>query len=307
MSWPKPSPATLVTSGLIGKLRVLAFGGIGDAILLTPALRAIANAGARRKVVVWTMNRAHEDVFKHNPHVESVRYVGRIARYFFDTTSKWARWMPYVDTDYSRTLPSLVYTQEASHIIAETLGLALKDITPELYLTRSEISAAANDIRNVRRPNVAIHVQAASSPNKNWPLENWKELIARNPGTGFVQVGQRDEPVVPGACSLLGTGLRRSFAVIKQCDAFIGIDSALGHAATALRTPAVILFGASTPTIWGHTRNTNLYARRYCSPCIDRLQASPCPFSVACMSEISVELVEKALRRLLSLSHSVDY
>ena len=165
----------------------------------------------------------------------------------------------------------------------------------ELFLSAAENSAASGRVEGFKRPLIAIHVQAASSPNKHWDLANWENLVSRNPNLTFVQLGSRSEPTIRGARGLKGIGLRETFATIEHCDAFVGVDSGLGHAATALNTPAVILFGATTPIIWGHERNANLYRSRYCSPCIDLIQSSPCPFSVACMRAISVQDVEEAL------------
>jgi ADP-heptose:LPS heptosyltransferase len=282
-----------------GLIRILAFGGIGDALLMTPSLRAMATADPTRKIIVWSQNPGHESVFRYNPFISSFRYVGWIAKTLYRATAA-RRWLPYVHTDYSRTMPSLLYSQGAAHIIAEILGTSVQDDKPELFLSATEISTASGTVNKLKRPLIAMHVCAASSPNKHWDIANWEKLVARNANLTFVQIGKRNEPVVRGARALTGIGLRATFAIIRMCDAFVGVDSGLGHAATALQTPAIILFGATTPIIWGHDRNVNLYSHRYCSPCIDLIRSSPCPFSVACMSAISVQEVEEALRTQLS-------
>jgi ADP-heptose:LPS heptosyltransferase len=275
-------------------IRILAFGGIGDAILLTPSLRALATSEPDRKIVVWTGNPGHISVFRHNPFISSFRYLGRLGRRLYQTVGG-SRWLSFIHTDYSRTIPSLLYSQSATHIIADILGTSVRDEVPELFLTDAETAAATKLVQNFKPPLVVLHVKAASSPNKHWEFDNWQKLIARNPSLTFIQVGDRGEPVIHGAHSLTGIGLRKTFAVIQACDAFVGVDSGLGHAATAVQTPAVVLFGATTPVIWGHERNINLYSPRYCSPCIDLLCSSPCPFSVACMKSLSVGNVEDAL------------
>jgi ADP-heptose:LPS heptosyltransferase len=282
--------------------RILAFGGIGDAILLTPALRALATADRTRRIIVWSENPGHECVFKFNPFVSSFRYLGRVAKTLYSATAA-HRWLPYVHTDYSRTIPSLLSTQNASRIIADILGTSVRDEQLELFLSETELSTASATVKNLKRPLIAIHTCAASSPNKHWNMANWEDLVSRNKNVTFLQIGNRDEPVVRGALRLTGIGLRASFAIIKICDAFVGVDSGFGHAATAVRTPAIILFGATTPVIWGHENNLNLYSQRHCSPCIDVLRSSPCPFSVACMSAISVHDVDVALRTQLNLDN----
>jgi len=288
-------PSTPILVGFCKKpIRIVSIGGIGDAILLTPVLRALAKLNPQRRIIVWAGNPAHESVFKHNPYVAKLRRVGRTFEKVYRALAG-HKFLPYVDSTYASFIPTVVYAKHATAILAEKLGVSLQNETPELYLTEPELAKAARTLRSLKRPLVAIHLTAACSANKNWATENWKALVSRNRDCTFVQIGGRDEPIVNGAVNLIGAHLRDAFAILKQCDAFVGVESGFAHAAAALQTPGVVLFGPSTPSVWGHPNNINMYSRRYCSPCLDLIKEARCPFSNACMNELSVPMVEHSL------------
>ncbi len=96
-------------------------------------------------------------------------------------------------------------------------------------------------------PRVAVQVQS-SSEIKGYPrLFETLGLLNRQ-GVELVLVGQpreRREPVPPGVVDGTQEGwtIRQSLAMVAQCDAVLGADSMLIHAAHALGLPAVGLFG----------------------------------------------------------------
>jgi ADP-heptose:LPS heptosyltransferase len=211
-------------------VRILANGGIGDAILLTPSLKAMAKARPGRRIVIWSAHPGHEGVFRNNPYVSAFRPVGRLAG-IIHTVAGGAKWAPYLDSEYSRTVPSLLYNKRAANIIAEILNVSLEDEKPELFLSEAEVATAAGKLANLSRPLIAVHALGACTANKNWDIANWNELVARNPALTFVQVGRLGEAAIAGAHNAMGTDLRHAFATIKACDLFAGVDSGLAHAA----------------------------------------------------------------------------
>ena len=60
---------------------------------------------------------------------------------------------------------------------------------------------------------------------------------------------------------------------------------------------AIVLFGSSTPTVWGYPSHINLYKDLPCQPCVDD-QPSTCP-EYRCMLQISTDEVINAARNLL--------
>jgi ADP-heptose:LPS heptosyltransferase len=107
---------------------------------------------------------------------------------------------------------------------------------------------------------IAIH-PGPSGPFREWQNESWARLVEALKQAGFtniVQLGSsRPEDVgkalhakIPGVVSLVNQlNLEESLAVISRCDLLIGIDSGLLHAAAAVGTPFVGIFGATSPSL----------------------------------------------------------
>jgi ADP-heptose:LPS heptosyltransferase len=201
-------------------------------------------------------------------------------------------------TDYGSYQPTFVYDQPnargAAAIIGEMLGLQLRDTRPELFLSAEE-ERYGRECVGGGKPAVAIHLASAFGPNKSWPFERWVALVESRPDLTFVQIGLPSEARLPGALDCRGTSIRAIFSIINACAAYVGIESGFAHAAYAFGTSAVVLFGPSTPRLWGHQPNINVYHRQPCSPCVDLLNMAPCPYGTPCMSAISTEQVAAAL------------
>lgn len=186
----------------------------------------------------------------------------------------------------------------------EQLGIEVDDPRPNCFLTESEEKEGESIVSKYLNP-VAIQITGASSPNKNWPLANWEELVSNNPGYSFIQLGLANEELVKGAVDLRGTSIRQAFAIVKASKAFVGIDSVFAHAAAAFHIPSVVLFGPETPAVWGYQWNQNLYNPPPCSPCLDVLLKDPCPYGKQCMINITVSQVENALRALSTATDTI--
>jgi len=96
--------------------------------------------------------------------------------------------------------------------------------------------------------------------------------------------------------------LEQAIALLGRCDLFIGNDSGLTHLASGRGARVVVIFGSTTPALgfapWGpHTVVENLGLT--CRPC-DAHGRSSCPLGhFKCMNDLSVDLVEGAVKRSL--------
>jgi ADP-heptose:LPS heptosyltransferase len=172
---------------------------------------------------------------------------------------------------------------------------------PELFLTEREFANAKSLLAAVPHPRVALHPISTFS-TKNWQHRRWEEVVKDNSRYAFVQIGNATERRIAGTVDLRGTSLRVAFAVIGACDALVGVDSGMAHAATALGIPCVVLFGASSTAVYGHDVNANLSAnaRVKCQPCLELLFDETCPFDNKCMRGITVDAVSIELTRIVS-------
>jgi heptosyltransferase III len=133
----------------------------------------------------------------------------------------------------------------------ERLGISLVDPVPRLPVSGAGPSSHR----------LAVHL-ASGSPQKNWPLENWIELLSRL-GPGFdeliVVAGEADVGI---AQSLLPRILSKNVRLLENrplwdlvtelrlAALFLGHDTGVTHLAAAAGTPTVALFGPTDPEIW---------------------------------------------------------
>lgn len=100
--------------------------------------------------------------------------------------------------------------------------------------------------------------------NKDWGFEKWQMLVNET-DLPWVQA------VYPGAKLLKGArhiqaDIRQGFALMSRARLFAGTDGAMHHAAAALRTPAVVIWGHfSSPRVLGYESHINIWKRT--GPC----------------------------------------
>jgi ADP-heptose:LPS heptosyltransferase len=279
---------------------IVTWGGIGDALLTTPLLRAIKEQLPGSTTTVYSIARSHYVVFLHSPYVDKLRMYNRLTKTRIRLLQKYKPVKTFTP-NYSAYMPSLVYSKNATEIIAEMFGVTLEHKRVMIFLTREEEEVGKCHVSPYSTP-IAIHVTSKCSRNQHWPISHWTELVRRNPQYTFLQLGLSKEELIPGVVDLRGKlSLREQFAVLKYAKAFVGVVSAFAHATNAFDTPGVVFYGPSAPAVWGHSNNCNLDLRLPCAPCIEILWGAPCPYGAPCMSGISVSAVERALEQQLAV------
>lgn len=96
---------------------------------------------------------------------------------------------------------------------------------------------------------------------KNYPY--WRELVGLliNEGHQLIQVGVEGE-------EQLVTDFRKNLShselgeLVKQCNAWISVDSYGQHLGWSLGVKGIAIFGQSDPLIFGHSENINLLKDR---------------------------------------------
>jgi ADP-heptose:LPS heptosyltransferase len=278
--------------------RVVTWGGIGDALLITPTVRILKQQHPDCKIHVYCTKKSHQEALLNNKYIDRLLYLGKLKGRIILFLAR-LNLLKVQQTNYGILLPSLFYCKSATAIIGEMLGVKIEDPRLDCFLTNEEEREARRIVAEF--PNsVAIQVTTTSTPNKHWPPENWENLIQSFPHCNFLQIGSANDDLIRGVIDLRGTSLRQAFGIVKEAKAFVGVDSIFAHAAAAFQKPAVVLFGATTPAVWGHPTSINLYRPPRCSPCIDTLGSGWCPYGRKCMSNITVLDVERALSSLIT-------
>ncbi|HEY5037975.1 MAG TPA: glycosyltransferase family 9 protein [bacterium] len=158
---------------------------------------------------------------------------------------------------------------------------------------------------------------------KRWQAERYADLASRlvedyrcrlfwfgspdeAPLVKAIQARMRGTPLERGI-SLAGEySLEQSIALLGRSDLFIGNDSGLTHLASGRGCRVVVLYGSTTPSLgfepWGPHSVVEVSGLD-CRPC-DVHGRDSCPLGhFKCMEELTVDLVEGAVKRSLRRNH----
>jgi lipopolysaccharide heptosyltransferase II/tetraacyldisaccharide 4'-kinase len=198
--------------------------------------------------------------------------------------------------------------------VLQAFGEVAAFTPPRLYLTEAEVAEAQDLLNSFQSaapgPWVALSPGAAFGPAKRWPPERFAavgRMLMEDRGARLALLGGPEDAAVAaevktrlrGEClDLTGrTSLRQALAVLSRMDLLITNDSGLMHAAAALETPLVALFGSTDPhatrPLTGQA--TVIYHGLSCSPCLRRT----CDLGYPCLTDISPDEVRQAARRWL--------
>ena len=113
-----------------------------------------------------------------------------------------------------------------------------------------------------------------------------------------VQLGPASDPLLEVDLDLRGKITpRAAAAVLASCSGLVCQVGYLMHAAAAVGTRAVVIYGGfEAPWESGYEQNTNLFTKLPCSPCWLR---EPCPYDKECMKKITVDEVLDRVQKIL--------
>lgn len=176
-----------------------------------------------------------------------------------------------------------------------TYNLDFRPHVGEIYFSAGEKRYAYS-----YKPQIIIepNIKTKASPNKQWPLSNWKLFVrmAREAGFALFQVGPHGTRTIDGARLIVTQNFRQACAVLANARAYVGHEGGLHHAAAALGIPGVVIFGGFTPVeLTGYALHRNLGVSLG-DACGMRI---PCDHCRKAMNEIEPELVLQNLKGVL--------
>lgn len=172
---------------------------------------------------------------------------------------------PYID--YAAMRAALGWRWHLKHLglgPTRLLGRYLFDLdyrpTPAPIVLKPEELALAADWS--AKPFVALepYIKAGAPPSKQWPVERFaavaRELSVEIP---VYQISAPDSPALEGVPQIRPRSFRESMAYLKAARLYIGPEGGLHHAAAAVGTRAVVVYGGFTsPLITGYPFHTQL-------------------------------------------------
>lgn len=238
-------------------------------------------------------------------HVSSTKQIGLIGHWYPFLLSGFYAFAS--DDDNPNVAPSNVFIKD----YGSRFGLTLDDAHPRLQNDPAVIDRVKSLLRKNEvgpGPLIVIHT-GPTWPVKEWSGESWAALVRELGRHGFTKVvrlgtsghlalGAMASEAIPGVVSLVDQlTLEESAALLSLGQFFIGIDSGLLHIAVAMGTPAVGLWGATSPRFLFSREDGRLFITSSveCQGCHHRVPRlhwmTGCPFDIKCMKAIGVEEV----------------
>lgn len=295
-SLPEDSDATVCV--------VRKVGGIGDILMITPALKEL-----KERLPNITL---HFAIDRHSTRgdvyyelLKNLDFIDELvdARYFDKSDYAICVDISAVCIPFEKKgFP----TRSRIDLFAYALGMQhLADKLPLLIIEEEEDSAAKAFLKSHfgSGPIIALHT-ASNDLKRCWPLnqmllfiENFKKLV---PGANFLVLDQnmvfdkwsRIQRVVP----VYSSSVREMAALIKNSDLFVGPDSGPMHISGALKVKSVVVFGSIPPEARIGYYKTHVGVKKDNLKCIG-CWYSKCDFDLKCMKELSGKTVSEIAYR----------
>ena len=293
----------------MNRILVIRGGAIGDFFLTLPALKALREAYPDARIEI--LGYKHIAVVAENRfYAQAVRSIenGSLASFFAKDSELPAELAGYFASfdlivsylyDSDRIFESNLRRCGVENLLCgpakiieksghaarqlarpiEQLGITVADLTEEIFFTADDRQFAQEFLRRSSQSILAIH-PGSGSKEKNWPLENWIELVSSKDhsskaegelghmGKQFSLVvvsGEADKAQTAeleydwkdrGVCFAKNLPLPHLAAVLEHT-IFVGHDSGISHLAAAAGANCILLFGPTDPNVWA-PRNENV-------------------------------------------------
>ncbi len=263
-------------------------GGLGDVVMLSTVLQhAYRKYGRRFQLARRTR---YTELLDVHPAIESVGHPQAGADVICN--DYWSR-VEYEDSEMS-----------ALNILKRMFGV--EDVPDdELYLPEYAADVSTRLlVENIpwQRGGTVVVSVSSDSIRKMMSAQKWQAvvdgLLAR--GMFVIQTGMGGDVHLRGAYSLLGvTTPLQLLRIVAEADAVVCLDSFIMHAAKAMHTPAVVLFGPTEVSRYGYTGHRNLQVDMSGYPCVSECigphvsmnYGTPCPQANQCMDDFDTETI----------------
>lgn len=154
----------------------------------------------------------------------------------------------------------------------------------------------------------AVISLGANNTQKSWSAQNWQQIALRIRGRYQLRcvIIDFEENMdhcneIAKNCGALNISTLTSFSetneILKNASIVIGTDNYFTHAAIALKTPTLALFGPTSPYTFTESEQCKvIYKHKSCSPCGEK---PTCNGRYECMKEISPDNVLTEIKPLI--------
>ena len=272
MTPPSHLPAPVVPARLL----VVTLSNIGDVVLTTPVLEALATYFPNTIIDLFADARSAQ-------LLTAAPYVGEI--FLYNKRAGWYERLRFLRELRCRRYrlvvdlrgPVVAYLLRAEqrlfkprrravgiHAVEEHFA-ALTNLLPHsapppcrLYLRDADLLLASELLADLPGKRWLAVAPGANWPGKKWPHEHYRGLLALaakrfdaaiilGAGQDLADAQAITSDALPHVITAGNTELRTAAAVLARAQAFVGNDSGLGHIAAALGVPTLSVFGPGDP------------------------------------------------------------
>jgi ADP-heptose:LPS heptosyltransferase len=322
-----------------GSFLLIRPGGIGDATLLLPAIRAIKEAFSEAVIDVLAEKR-NAQVFSFSPHVRQVFLYDhrsellRVLRGRYDVvidTEQWHRLsagiarlirssmkIGYGTNERKKLFTNAIlyehddYEADSFFKLLKPFGITHPDNEISfIQLKPSARKRAGELLGDLSQAPFVVIFPGASIPERRWGAENFQAVAEalESDGVPSIVVGGREDAAegikivtARNGLNLAGrTNLAETAAIIETSALLLSGDSGILHIGVGLGKPTVSLFGPGIAEKWAPRGDNHIVLNKNlpCSPCTRFGTTPECPIGARCLQEISPDEVASAVRTLL--------
>ncbi len=273
-------------------------GGIGDTLMLSGVLKMSIDRFPEKKYNL-VRRTEYTGVLKGHPAIELIGHP--LEKDEIITTDYWNKEKIGPDS------------QRAFQILARMFGLETP-VEETLYLhnINNDVSLLEEQIP-WKRHNI-IFAPFSIAPRKTMHPIHWHQLVEKlvaHDDILPIQVGKQQQTHIKNTFSLLGaTTLEDTIPLLKKCDLVVGCDSLFMHLAHLAGIPAVIIWGPTSPGIYGYESHYHFVAPMDHCPEKDRClgsglggnYAKPCPLNDTghCMNRIDINQMYQTIIKIIN-------
>lgn len=335
-----PKSSVCKVSDSISSFLIIRPGGIGDAVLLIPALHALREKFPAAKITVLAEYR-NSTVFRLCPDIDSVLQYDnpsgllQAVRGDYDVvidTEQWHRlsavvarmtrapiMIGYATNERSRLFTHPIryshdnYEADSFFNLLEPLGIQAGFVTEHfLVIPETSIVTASGLLTDFKSSLFVTIFPGASIPERRWGAGRFRKVAEWLSAVGIkvVVVGgkedyQQGEIIVAGGLglNLAGqTSLQDTAAVIDRSALLVSGDSGVLHIAVGLGKPTVSLFGPGRAKKWAPRGDRHIVINKElpCSPCTTYGNTPPCKINAQCIQSITADEVANAVTMLMT-------
>lgn len=264
--------------------------GFGDALMASGEVRELRSIKPNFKFIIGDGKKSYwNEIFDNNPYIIKETELNNYKNVCWIKNYEGNR--PY--RNYGNHLPKNNYNWKNKFKVKKG----------EIFFSKNENALANKAIISIKKKigeKKLIFIEPyvkkrLGYENRDWGFDKWQKVVTELKNKyEFIQFSYGTNTPIKGCINIHGLNFRSSVAILSKCDLFIGTEGGMHHAAAAVNTKAVVIFGGHiSPNITGYDFHTNLYIKNSLSPCGNKFFCDHCQ---KCLEEITIEKVIEEIK-----------